>query len=175
MRMAPLSVLLLGFSAACGTRVTTTPVPAPSAGSAIRYATWTDSTRYAKARLVSLDAERLVFERYQMDPAGRWGEWTLDTVATPSLARLQMPVGRRSNAGRGALIGFAAGLGLGLACASEEGGMGAPSDEGCAAGYIVMGTATGALIGLLIKSDLWAPTVLPSRPGGQEPPVALVR
>ena len=76
---------------------------------------------------------------------------------------------------RGALIGFAAGLGLGLACASEEGGMGAPSDEGCAAGYIVMGTATGALIGLLIKSDLWAPTVLPSRPGGQEPPVALVR
>jgi hypothetical protein len=155
--------------------VTTTPVPAPSAGSAIRYATRPDGTRFTKARLVSLDAERLVFERYQMDPAGRRGVWTPDTVATPSLAKLQVSVGRRGNAGRGALIGFAVGLGLGIACASEEGGMGAPSDESCAAGYIVIGTGTGALIGLLIKSDVWAPTVLPSRPAGQEPPVTLLR
>jgi hypothetical protein len=150
-------------------------MPVPSAGSAIRYATWPDSTRFAKARLVSIDAERLVFERYQMDPAGRRGVWTLDTVASPSLAKLQVPVGRRGNAGRGALIGFGVGLGLGIACASEKGGMGAPSDEGCAAGYIVMGTATGALIGLLIKTDVWAPAVLPSRPAEQESPVTLLR
>jgi hypothetical protein len=166
-------MLLLGFSAACGHRVTTTPAPAPSAGTAIRYATRPDSTRLTNARLVSLDAERLVFERYQMDPAGRRGVWTLDTVATPSLAKLQVTVGRRGNAGRGALIGLAVGLGLGIACAGEEGGMGSPSDESCTAGSVVMGTATGALIGLLVKSDIWAPAVLPPQP--QEPPVALFR
>jgi hypothetical protein len=155
--------------------VTTTPVPVPSAGTPIRYAAAPDSTRFTKGRLVSLDAQQLVFERYQMDPAGRRGVWTPDTVATPSLAKLQVPVGRRGNAGRGALIGFAVGLGLGIACASEEGGIGAPSDESCAAGYIVMGTATGALIGLVIKSDVWAPAILPSRPAERERPVSPLR
>jgi hypothetical protein len=164
--------LLLGFFAACGPRVTTTPVPAPSAGTPIRYATRPDSTRFTKVRLVSLDAERLVFERYQMDPAGLRGGWTPDTVATPSLAHVQVPVGRRGNAGRGALIGFAVGLGLGIACASEDSGVGAVSDEGCAAGYVLLGTGTGALVGLLIRSDVWAPAVLPSRP---PEPVTLLR
>ena len=173
MRFAFLPVLLLGLSAACGPRVTTNPVPAPSAGTAIRYAVRPDSTRFTKARLVSLDAGRLVFERYQMDAAGRRGVWSLDTVPTPSLAKLQVPVGRRGNTGRGALIGFAVGLGLGIACASEPSGIGAPSDESCAAGYVVLSTATGALIGLLIKSDVWAPAVLPLQP--REPPVALSR
>lgn len=172
MRLALLPVLLLGLSAACGPRVTTTPVPAPSAGTPFRYATRPDSTRFTKAHFVSLDGERLVFERYQLDPAGRRGVWTPDTVATPSLATLQVAVGRRSNAGRGALIGFAVGPGLGIACASEDSGVGAPSDESCAAGYVVMSTATGALIGLLIKSDVWAPAVLPA---ATRPPVALSR
>jgi hypothetical protein len=123
--------------------------------------------------LVSLDAERLVFERYQMDPAGLRGVWTPDTVATPSLATLQVPVGRRGNAGRGALIGAAAGVALGIACASEDSEW--FSGEECFAGYTVFGAGTGALIGLLIRSDVWAPAVLPSRPPAPEPPVTLLR
>ena len=129
--------------------------------------------RMRDGTLVSLDAGRLVFERYQMDAAGRRGVWSLDTVPTPSLAKLQVPVGRRGNTGCGALIGFAVGLGLGIACASEDSGVGAPSDESCAAGYVVMSTATGALIGLLVKSDVWGPAVLPVQP--REPPEALSR
>jgi len=80
-------------------------------------------------------------------------------------------VGRRGNAGRGALIGAAVGLGLGIACASEDSGVGAVSDEGCA-GYVLLSTATGALVGLLIRSDVWAPAVPPSR---LPEPVTLLR
>jgi hypothetical protein len=42
-------------------------------------------------------------------------------------------------------------------------------------GGVLGGAGYGALIGLLIKSDVWAPAVLPSRPAEQEPPVALLR
>jgi hypothetical protein len=151
--------------------VTTTPVPAPSAGTSIRYATRPDSTRFTKVRLVSLDAERLAFERYQMDPAGLQGVWTRDTVATPSLASVQVPVGRRGNAGRGALIGTAVGVALGIACLSDDSEW--VSGESCFVGYTLFGAGTGALIGMLVRSDVWAPAVLPSR--RPEPRVTLLR
>jgi hypothetical protein len=38
---------------------------------------------------------------------------------------------------------------------------------------VLSGAGIGALIGLAIKSDVWAPTVLPSR--SPEPPVTLLR
>jgi hypothetical protein len=173
MRFVSLSVIALGLSAACGPYVTRTPVSAPSpAGTPIRYATRPDSTRLAEARLVSLDAERLVFEQWTIDPAGLRGAWAFDSVATPSLATLQVRVGRRGNAGPGALIGAAVGLGLGVACASEDSWI--VSDEACMAGYTLLGTGTGTLIGLLVRSDVWAPAAVPSRaPETVEPSVTM--
>jgi hypothetical protein len=154
--------MLLGLSVACGPAVRTTPVPVPSAGTPIRYASRPDSTRFAKATLVSLDEERMVFERYEMEAAGRRGAWTRDSLSARTLAALQVRVGRRSNLGRGALIGAAVGLGLGFVCAGEEGEL--VSAEQCVGGYTLLGAGAGALIGLLVRSDVWAPVALPAVP-----------
>jgi hypothetical protein len=71
--------------------------------------------------------------------------------------------------GRGALIGAVAGLGLGFVCAGEEGEL--VSAEQCIGGYTLLGTGAGALIGLLVRSDVWAPVALPTVPA-TPPPVS---
>jgi hypothetical protein len=40
---------------------------------------------------------------------------------------------------------------------------------------ILGGAGWGALIGVLIKSDVWAPAILPSGSPEREPPVTLLR
>jgi len=175
MRFARLAVAALCLCSACGSSVVSTPVLAPAPGSHIRYATAPDSSPLAKARLVSLDAERLVFKRFEMDPMGRRGDWIQDSVPTHSLATLQVRVRRRSHAAQGALVGVALGAVAGVACAAQEDDWLTPTDGQCMVGGILGGAGYGALIGLLIKSDVWAPAVPPSPPPEQEPPVTLLR
>jgi hypothetical protein len=175
MRSACLSIAALCLCSACGSSIVSTPVTAPAPGSHIRYATGPDSSRLAKARLVSLDAERLIFERFEMDPMGRMGDWIQDSVPTRSLATLQVRVRRRSHAAQGALVGMALGAVAGVACAAQEDEWLTPTDGQCMVGGVLGGAGYGALIGLLIKSDVWAPAVAPSPPPEQEPSVTLRR
>jgi hypothetical protein len=175
MRSARLSIVALCLCLACGSSIDSTPVIAPAPGSHIRYSTGPDSSRLAKARLVTLDAERLVVERFAMDPMGRTGDWIQDSVPTRSLATLQVRVRRRSHAAQGALVGMALGAVAGVACLAQKDDWLTPTDGQCMVGGVLGGAGYGALIGLLIKSDVYAPTVLPSPPPEQEPPVTLLR
>jgi hypothetical protein len=166
--------LVLCLAAACApTHMVNTPAPAPIAGDRIRYATRSDSTEFVKARMISLDSDSLVYERF-VNPTGQSGRWVAGSLSTDSIAGLQVRVGRRGHAGRGAIIGGAVGLVTGIACANEEAGWLTPTPEQCLVGYTLSGLATGALIGALIRSDVWAPSVLPARRRAQ-PPTATVR
>ena len=164
--------------AACAPRVVTTPVLAPVAGSDIRYSIRPDTSEFTRGRMVSLDSGRLTFERFVMDRGGQGGHRVSRSIGTDSIATLQVRIGRRDNAGRGALIGAIAGLGLGFVCAAQESGWGTPSPGQCMVLGPLSWAATGALIGLLVRSDIWAPAALPPRPSaepGVTPPVTLLR
>jgi hypothetical protein len=49
----------------------------------------------------------------------RCADWVADRIPTDSIAQLQVWIGRRSNIGRGALLGGAIGAGLGIMCAGS--------------------------------------------------------
>ena len=109
-----------------------------------------------------------------MDPMGRTGDWIQDSVPTHSLATMQVRVRRRNHAAQGALVGVALGAVAGFTCASRKDDWLTPTDGECMALGILGGAGYGALIGLLIKSDVWAPAVLPSRQPEPEPPVTIL-
>jgi hypothetical protein len=138
-----------------------TPAPTPGAGNRIRYASRSDTTEFVTARVISLDADSLIYERFIPGDPGRW---VPGSFATDSIGRLQVRVGRRGNAGRGALIGGLVGVVLGVVCANEDPGWLQPSPEQCLVGYTISGVGTGLLIGALVRSDIWAPAPLPMRP-----------
>ena len=58
--------------------------------------------RFEAARMVSLDADTLAFERHV---AGNRVRWVAERIPTASIAHLQARIGRRANGARGALIG----------------------------------------------------------------------
>ena len=155
-------------SACTPAHVVSTPVPAAAAGDRIRYSGRADTTAFVTARMISLDADSLVFERFIAgDPAGRW---VAGSLPTDSIAHLQVRVGRRGNAGRGALIGGLVGGAIGVLCAAEtSSGWLEPSPEACFLGYTLTGVGTGLLIGALRRSDVWAPTTVPRRQPGPTP------
>ena len=160
MRITPLPITAaVALLAACAPYVTTTPAPAPVPGSRIRYAERPDSTKLVPARMVSLDADSMVFER--LVPGDYGGKWVAASLPTRDLARLQVKVGRRDNIGRGVLIGGAIGLALGVACTTDDSGF--VSDEACLLSSTATGAVTGLLIGALVRSDVWAPAPLPAR------------
>jgi len=158
MRISALPVTLaLTLVTACGPHVVSTPAPTPTTGSRIRFAARPDSTELVPARLVSLDADSLVFERFV--PGNFGGKWVPGSLPTDSVARLQVKVGRRGNAGRGALIGGVVGLALGVVCAGEDPGWFQPTPEECIAFYTLSGAGTGLLIGaptLRLRGDYLA-------------------
>jgi hypothetical protein len=162
--------LAVGLTGGCApAHVVTTPGPTPVAGDRVRYADRSDTTEFVTARLVSLDAGSLIYERFVSGTSGSPGRWLAGSLSTDSIARLQVRVGRRGNAGRGALIGGLLGAGLGIACASEEGGWVTP--EQCLLSGTLSGAGVGLLIGALIRSDVWAPIALPA-PRREQPPVS---
>jgi hypothetical protein len=148
--------------------VVTSPAPVPATGSDIRYALRSAPYRFARGRLISLDADTLTLERRAR---GEPAAWAPDRVPTDSIAQLQTLVGAQANAGRGALIGGGIGLALGALCAigSNEDEMYAPSPGQCVASGIVSGALTGLLIGALSRTDVWAPVPLPTRGPNESP------
>jgi hypothetical protein len=152
--------------------VVTTPELVPAPGSQIRYALRSDPFRFAAGRLISLDPDTLVLERFV---PGDGGAGVADRIPTDSIGQLQTRIGRRANGGRGALIGGGIGLALGALCAIgyEEDQWFAPSPGQCLVSGAVSGAATGLLIGALSRSDIWAPVPLRRRgsPGLPTPPV----
>jgi hypothetical protein len=165
MRTSHLTLLVAVFLAGCGhAYVVTTPVPAPAAGDRIRYAGTADTSEFVYARLVSIDPDSLVFERFVSGWGKGPGVWARASLPTGSVGRLQVRIGRRANTGRGTLIGLAAGGVLGVACAATtESGWMEPTPEQCLVGYTLMGAGTGFLIGALSHGDVWAPSPLPRR------------
>jgi hypothetical protein len=129
------------------------------AGSRVRVTTAPATPGRRIGRLVSLDTDTL-----------RWSRWdTTSVIAVPvaSVARLERSTGRRSNTGRGAMIGGLIGAGFGLFV-----GVGASTDnsgfldvgvEEIAALTGIFGAAgagVGALIGSLSTRDRWEPVPL---------------
>ena len=137
--------------------------PLPMAGDRIRYALADDSATLHVARVVGVSADTIVVERVLPGRTGGAAERVSASLATASLARLEKRVGRRGNAGRGALIGAGVGVVGGLFCANEEPGWLTPTPAQCMIGLPLSGAATGALIGALIKSDVWMPVVRAAR------------
>jgi hypothetical protein len=172
-------VLALGLTAACAAHIASTPVPAPAAGSHIRYAVRSDSARFTTARVVSLDAGTLISRRFDPGIGGRPGRWIAESLATDALAHLQVRTGRRGHALRGGLIGAGVGLASGLLCAAAPSDGWLQPDPGeCLAFSLLGGAGYGLLIGALIKSDVWSPVILPLEPAGpppQFPPVTAGR
>jgi len=170
MHVAPswISLGLVTITAFAPARVVTAPAPVPDAGSPIRYAIRSDPSRFTVGRLVSLDADTLALERLG---SGKHADWQMDRIPTDSIAQLQVRIGRRSNIGRGALIGGGIGAGLGLLCAGsyDENEWFSPTPGQCLASGVVSGAAVGALVGALSRSDIWAPVQLPTRVPGESP------
>lgn len=147
------------------------PSPVPMDGDRIRYSFMQDSSRLFVARVVSVRTDTIVVERLIPSMTGGTAEWVPASIPTATLARLEKRVGRRGNAGRGALIGGGVGVVLGFFCANEDPGWLTPTPAQCMIGYPLSGAATGAVIGALIKSDVWQPIVRPLRsPVGPENP-----
>jgi hypothetical protein len=132
------------------------PVPL-SAGARVRLKPVGPSTKSVQGNLLRLSEDSL-----HILPAGG-----ADTVAfaTGAVARLEVSRGRRSNAGKGALLGLAigagAGLALGVAASAEEcTGLGC-TEVGPGEVVAVMaffgatGAGLGALIGAASHSERW--------------------
>ena len=116
--------------------------------------------RRLEGTLVRLDADTLVLrEKYQS---------ILLSHSIASLARLEVSRGRKSRAGRGALIGFLVGAGVGAVgteavCANardfDSGSVGAPDIGTClllgGVAFGLIGTGIGAIAGKVIKGERW--------------------
>lgn len=139
------------------------PSPVPMSGDRIRYSFMQDSSRLYVARILRVRADTIVIERLMPSMTGGAAEWVPASIPTATLARLEKRVGRRGNAGRGALIGGGVGVVLGFFCANEDPGWLTPTPAQCMIGYPLSGAATGAVIGALIRSDVWMPIVRPVR------------
>ncbi len=127
------------------------------AGSRIRVTTMPSSPGRRIGTLVSLDQDTL-----------RWSRWdTTSVIKVPiaSVARLERSIGRRSNTGRGAMIGGLIGAGfglfLGIAASTDDGWDVGVDDMAAVTGIVgAGGLGVGAIIGSLSIRDRWEPVPL---------------
>ncbi len=129
------------------------------AGSRIRVTTMPSSPGRRIGTLVSLDQDTL-----------RWSRWdTTSVIKVPiaSVARLERSIGRRSNTGRGAMIGGLIGAGFGLfvgvAASTDDTGffeVGVGEIAALTGIFGAGGAGVGALIGSLSTRDRWVPVAL---------------
>jgi hypothetical protein len=136
------------------------------AGSRVRVTTTPSSPGRRIGNLVSLDRDTLRWSR--RDTA------SVITVPITSVARLERSTGRRSNTGRGALIGGLIGAGfglfLGIAASTDNSGWWEVGAEDVAAVTAIVGAGgagVGAIIGSLSKRDRWEPVLLTPRVAGK--------
>jgi hypothetical protein len=137
------------------------PLPAQvEAGSRVRVTTSPATPGRRIGTLVSLDTDTL-----------RWSRWdttSVIAVPVPSVARLERSTGRRSNTGRGAMIGGLIGAGfglfLGIAASTDDGWDVGVDDMAAVTGIVgAGGLGVGAIIGSLSKRDRWEPVPLTHR------------
>ncbi|HEX6644663.1 MAG TPA: hypothetical protein VF037_08295 [Gemmatimonadales bacterium] len=138
--------------------------PVPETGDRVRYALTSGEGTLHRARAVRITPDTLYVERLVPSMTGGPARWEPAGLAMESLARLEKRVGRRGSPGKGALIGAGAGLLMGVFCANEDGGWLQPSPAQCLFGAAASGAATGAVLGALIRRDVWQPVVLPLQP-----------
>ncbi len=148
------AILQVGVSPATVPQHPAAPV---DSGSRIRITVNKPSKHFFIGTLVSADADSLRFA----DSSG------VSAIPIASVDRLERSRGRRSNAGRGALIGgligAGAGLVLGLAASAEEGGWYEVGAEDVAVATVFLGAiagSVGALIGAASKGERWEPVIL---------------
>lgn len=157
----------------CTIATSTGIVGAQEIGSKVRVR---DGTRIlATGTLVSVDGAVIVVHGSFLDNRGTWLEQD-STIPLTADTRLDMLVGRRSNGGKGALIGFGVGMGLTVLSAIQLAND--PSNTPGSLFYISPGAAFlggtvvlgggGALIGYGIgsasKSDVWGEVPLDGPP-----------
>jgi hypothetical protein len=138
------------------------PTVEADSGSRVRITVNKPAKRSHYGTLVSADADSL---RFTTDSTG------LVAIPTASVVRFERSRGRRSNAGRGAVIGGvslgAAGLILGIGAAVEDADWGPEiGPEGVVLATLFFGAAGagfGALIGAASKGERWEPLALPGR------------
>ena len=110
--------------------------------------------------LVRLEADTLVLREK--------GQSILSSLSIASLTRLEVSRDRKSRTGRGALIGFLVGAGVGAVgteavCANardfDSGSVGAPDIGTClllgGVAFGLIGTGIGAIAGKVIKGERW--------------------
>jgi hypothetical protein len=114
----------------------------PTAGDKVRVTT--DSERVV-GRWVSLDGNRLRLRSEDRDSSL--------VLAFASVTKLEVSRGQQSRAGRGALIGLAAGAGVGAVLGTLA-GIAMPPDvcsgDGCVIGVAAIGAAAGGAAGTLV-------------------------
>ena len=136
------------------------------AGSRVRVTTAPASPGRRIGSLVSLDTDSL---RYR-----RWDTTSVIALPLASVARLERSTGRRSNTGRGAMIGGLIGAGfglfLGIAASTDNSGWWEVGVEDVAAATALVGAGgagVGALVGSLSRRDRWEPVPLAPRVAGK--------
>jgi len=141
-------------------------------GSRVRITMAKPSKQRHLGTLVSLDQDSVRF----LDSSG------VNAVPVTSVGRLELSRGRRSNAGKGAIIGGvtagALGLILGLAASTEDDAFVEIGTGEIAAVTVILGAGgagIGALIGATSKSEHWEPVALTSDFGILEHAVPALR
>jgi hypothetical protein len=118
----------------------------------------------AVGTVLAIDAETLVLRRAGHDAASR--------IPVDSILKLEVSARRKSQAGRGAVIGTAAGLMPGLLLTFGDYSSDVHGDSNAAA-VTVIGAAGGALVGGVIgwalKTDDWLLGDLPKPPIAVQP------
>jgi hypothetical protein len=137
-------------------------------GSRVRVTTMPAKPGRRIGSLVSLDGDSL---RYS-----RWDTTSVIALPLASVARLERSTGRRSNTGRGAMIGGLIGAGfglfLGIAASTDDSGWWEVGVDDVAVVTAILGAGgagAGALIGSLSKRDRWEPVPLTPRVAGKLP------
>lgn len=123
--------------------------------------------------LVRVDSAAIVVRTAVINNRGKWVDRD-STIPVTADIRLDRSVGRRSNGGKGALIGLGTGVILGLALGAVA-VAGSDDSDGGAAPLVGLGAAftggIGALIGYGIgsasKRDIWAEVPLDLPPPGE--------
>ncbi len=160
MLTAPLLSLLTALLQVSATQAPSSRQPTVEADSGSRVRITVGKTSKHVGTLVSADADSL---RFTTDTSG------VVAIPTSSVTRFERSRGRRSNAGKGALIAGVIGGALGLI-----GGIGAEADnsdwgieigaEGIALATLFLGATgagLGALIGAASKGEKWKPLTIP--------------
>ncbi len=157
---APLLLLLTALLQVSATQAPSSRQPTVEADSGSRVRITVDKTSKHVGTLISADADSL---RVTTDTSG------VVAIPTAAVTRFERSRGRRSNVGRGALVGAATGgvfgLIFGIAAEADNNDWGIEiGADGIALSTLfvgAVGAGIGALIGAASKGERWEPLTIP--------------